>query len=43
MLRMLPFPKLDDDQIKRVASAIRDTIERSHELEAQENANRTTP
>jgi restriction endonuclease S subunit len=37
-LGMLPFPKLDDDQIKRVASAIRDTIERSHELEAQENA-----
>ena len=37
-LGMLPFPKLDDDQIKRVASAIRDTIERSHELETQENA-----
>ncbi len=37
-LGMLPFPKLDDDQIKRVASAIRDTIEKSHELEAQENA-----
>jgi type I restriction enzyme S subunit len=36
-LGMLPFPKLDDNQIKRVASAIRDTIGKSHELEAQEN------
>ena len=37
-LGMIPFPKLNDGQIKRVASAIRDTIERSHELESQENA-----
>jgi len=38
MLGILPFPKLDDDKIKRVASAIRDTIEKTHELEAQGNA-----
>ncbi len=37
-LSILPFPKLDDDQVKRVASAIRGIIERSYELEAQENA-----
>ncbi len=38
MLAMLPFPKLNDEQVKRIASAIRETIKKSHELEAQENA-----
>lgn len=37
-LGMLPFPDLNDDQVKKMAVAIRDTIEKSHELEAQENA-----
>ncbi len=36
-LGMLPFPNFNDDQIKRVAAAIRDTIEKSHEFETQEN------
>ncbi len=39
-LGMLPFPELNEEQIKRVASAIRNAIEKSHELEAQENAYR---
>ena len=36
-LGMLPFPKLDGQKIKNIAQTIKDTIDKSHELEAQEN------
>lgn len=36
-LGMLPFPHMNDDQIERVASDIRNIIEKSYEFEVQEN------
>jgi hypothetical protein len=36
-LSALPFPKLNDNQIKKVANSIRDIIESSHAFESQEN------